>query len=775
MRRVRLEIGGTVQGVGFRPFVFRLATELGLAGWASNSPQGLTIEAEGLRRNLDTFIARLRREKPPHASLQHVDAEFFEPIGYREFTIRPSRNGGAKTAFLLPDLATCDECLRDIFDLTNRRYLYPFTNCTHCGPRFTIIEALPYDRANTTMKGFQMCALCRQEYDDPRDRRFHAQPNACPHCGPQVELWDADGRILFFHHEAIRQTAERLRAGRILAMKGLGGFHLLADAGNDDAVRQLRLRKHREEKPLALMFPTLEAVRQACAVSDAEAAMLLSPQAPIVLLQRLDDGSGSLPIAPSVAPNNPYLGVMLPYTPLHHILMRELGIPVVATSGNLSDEPICIDEWEALARLSGIADVFLVHDRPILRHADDSVTRVLTDGEMILRRARGYAPQPISVEAAFPTILAVGGHLKNTVALNAGANIFISQHIGDLETEEAYRAFREVIEGLQRIYELTPKTVACDLHPDYRSTQFAEQCGLSVVRIQHHHAHVVSCMAENGIAGPALGVSWDGTGYGADGAIWGGEFLRCTLRDFERTAHFLPFPLPAGDRAVKEPRYTALGMLYAMHDDAAFAMTQLNSVRAFSEPEIRLLQSLLRKRINTPLTSSVGRLFDGVASLVGLRQRVAFEGQAAMELEFALGNETTEETYPYTVSLPETPEPMRGTAGDSVRETQNPPWVIDWRPMVVAIIEDIRRSTALARISAKFHNTLSEIIIDTAKRAGEKQVVLSGGCFQNRYLLECTLRRLRSEGFEPYRHRRTPTNDGGLSLGQAIIAYHRSL
>jgi len=836
--RLKLTVRGAVQGVGFRPFIFRLATELGLAGWVNNSPQGVFIEVEGPRAELEKFLLRLEAEKPGRSFIQSLEASWLDPAGYTAFEIRPSETGGNKTTLVLPDIATCPDCVREIFDPKNRRHRHPFTNCTNCGPRFSIIESLPYDRANTSMKAFTMCPLCQAEYDDPRDRRFHAQPNACPACGPRLELWPGNRvcenaespRSHERGYDALLAAVQAIREGKIVAVKGLGGFHLMADARNDRTVQLLRERKHREGKPFALMFPSLAGISAECEVSPLEERLLRSPEAPIVLLKRLvRPHPGPLPqerenhppipresttgdnstdvehiethqcfslsprergrvkasielnhslVAPSVAPNNPYLGAMLPYTPLHHLLMAELGFPVVATSGNLSDEPICTDEREALKRLGGIADAFLVHNRPIVRHVDDSIVRVMLDRELVLRRARGYAPLPITLNAQRSTlnaqpILAVGAHLKNAIALSVGNQVFISQHIGDLETEQAHSAFRRVIADFEKLYEAVPQIIAADLHPDYLSTKFAlerrapprrelektndqhaeSETGAPIVmQVQHHIAHVLSCMAENEIAPPALGVSWDGTGYGLDGTVWGGEFFLVTDESVERIAHLRPFRLPGGDKAVKEPRRTALGLLHEISGDKVFAQKKLATVAAFSTVELATLKAMLARQLNSLLTSSIGRLFDAVASLINLRQQIRFEGQAAMELEFALDGVETEERY----ELP--------------LVTRHSSLVLDWSPMVEAILADVKNGIPVAIISAKFHNALTESIVAVAKRAGQNRVVLSGGCFQNRYLGERAVRRLQAEGFRPYWHQRVPPNDGGIALGQVVAA-----
>ncbi|MDE3067413.1 MAG: carbamoyltransferase HypF [Verrucomicrobiota bacterium] len=809
--RLKLSVRGAVQGVGFRPFVFRLAHELKLTGRVHNSPQGVFVEAEGPRAGLEEFLLRIEAERPPRSSIQSLESSWLDPAGYTRFEIRESEVAGEKSALVLPDIATCPDCLREIFDPRDRRHLYPFTNCTHCGPRFTLVESLPYDRANTTMKQFTMCPQCRAEYDDPRDRRFHAQPNACPVCGPRLELWERGNAPPPSHRppahaplktDALLAAVEAIRAGKIVAVKGLGGFHLMADARSEKAVQRLRERKHREEKPFALMFPSLEGAKAVCAVSPLEARLLRSPEAPIVLLKKL--AIGKSPIVDSVAPANPHLGVMLPSNPLHHLLMAELGFPVVATSGNLSDEPICLDEVEALERLGAVADLFLVHNRRIVRQADDSIVRVILDREMVLRRARGYAPLPVPSRIAdyrartaraggiefqtgtgdgkSETILAVGAHLKNTVALKVGGQVFLSQHIGDLATEPANSAFRRTIADLERLYEAPLQVVAADLHPDYLSTKFANEieggagrpptaaagsprvAGPVKFDVQHHVAHVLSCMAENEISPPVLGVAWDGTGYGTDGTIWGGEFFLVTDEHVERVAHLRPFRLPGGDKAVREPRRAAIGLLHEMFGDAAFEKQPLPPFQGLGVTELCAFKGMLQRHLNSPLTSSAGRLFDAVASLLGLRQTLGFEGQAAMELEFALEGIETDEAYEWPVA--------KGAARNETAESkkQKTEMILDWELMIESILADAKGGLAIGNISAKFHNALAEAMVTLARRFGLNRVVLSGGCFQNRYLTERAVRRLREEKFRPYWHQRVPPNDGGIALGQVIAA-----
>lgn len=754
-QRLRLNIRGLVQGVGFRPFVYRLATNLGLTGWVCNSPRGLQIDLEGPRDKLDTFLSRLYEETPPQASVQAREATFLPVIGYSGFEVRESPDTGVISTPVLPDMGTCQDCLREIFDPANRRYRYPFTNCTNCGPRYSIVESLPYDRARTTMKAFEMCEECRAEYDDPGDRRFHAQPNACQKCGPRLQLWDCDAKVLALSDSALRKAGANIRSGKILALKGLGGYQLLVDATNEEAVLRLRKRKARVEKPLALMYPDMAAVRRDCEVSELEQQLLLSPEAPIVLLQRriVPDDIASR-IACSVAPDNPYLGIMLPYTPLHHLLMHGLGFPVVATSGNLSDEPICINEQEALDRLGNIADMFLIHDRPITRQVDDSVVQIVNGGPQITRNARGYAPSCIPLKKSVEPILAVGAHDKNSTAIATGQQVFVSQHIGDLETPSAYNALNHVVKSLSDLYKLSPLMTVCDAHPDYASTQFAHELGLPIVRVQHHYAHVLSCMADNEIEGPVLGVAWDGSGLGSDGTIWGGEFLRIDKKSFTRTAHFRTFRLPGNETAIREPRRSAIGLLYEIFGDDLFDRHELEPLTTFDNKNRTILQQMLVKQINSPITSSAGRLFDAVASILKIRNFNAYSGQAAMMLEFAAIGAMSDETYPF-----------------SLVETENC-YCIDWELMILNILDDLKKPEKTGKIAAKFHNSLAEMIVAVAKRVGEERIVLTGGCFQNRYLAERTVLRLEEAGFKPYWHHRAPPGDGGIALGQIMAAIH---
>ena len=754
MQRVRVKVRGGVQGVGFRPHAWRLAGELALGGWVRNTAEGVLIEVEGRAESIDAFVRALEARRPPSARIETLEVASIAPRGEHEFAIRPSARGAAPSAAILPDLATCPDCVRELFDPGDRRHLYPFTNCSHCGPRYSIVEALPYDRERTTMRAFAMCPACRAEYAEPANRRYHAQPNACPACGPALALWGADGRVLAGRHEALRKAAQALRSGRIVAVKGLGGFHLWVDARSATAVERLRSRKGRADKPFALMFPDLAAVRSHCELSSHEAALLASPQAPIVLLRRRSDGDAPA-LAPQIAPGCPELGAMLPYAPLHHLLLRELGFAVVATSGNRSEEPIATDEREAIARLQGVADLYLVHDRPIARPVEDSVARVVLGREVLLRRARGYAPYPLAVPQAGQSdvLLAVGAHMKSTVSLAAAGQVVTSSHLGDLDAPEGRDAHAAAARDLAALYEVAPAAIACDLHPDYASTRYAERSGLPLVRVQHHVAHVSACVAENGLSGEVLGVAWDGSGYGPDGTVWGGEFLLLDGAGARRVAHLRTFRLPGGERAVREPRRAALGALYELLGDAGFEDSDLLSRFSFDANELRVLRSMLAGGIHAPLTSSAGRLFDAVAALAGVRQVASYEGQAAIELEWSIDDAGGLPAYPV-----------------ELREYSGRPLVVDWAPMLRGIVHDLGSGATRGAVAAAFHRALATAIAAVAARIGVHRVALSGGCFQNRHLLEWSVERLRAAGFEPFWHRLVPSNDGGISLGQAAWA-----
>jgi hydrogenase maturation protein HypF len=726
-QRLRITLRGAVQGVGFRPFVYRLATELSLTGWVLNSSAGLVVEVEGASDRLIRFEQRLEHERPKASVVTVRESTWLTAEGSTRFEILASENDSGKTVNVLPDLATCTDCREELFDPGNRRFEYPFTNCTNCGPRYTIVVEIPYDRPNTTMQKFTLCPACREEYENPSDRRFHAQPNACPICGPKL-----DGTI--------EDAVEALLQGEIVALKGIGGFQLLADARNADAVARLRQRKHREEKPFALMMPSLEVARHYCEISPAEVQLLESQAAPIVLLQP----KPGTDIAPNVAHCSPYLGVMLAYSPLHHLLMQERRFPLIATSGNRSDEPIAIANEEAGARLKDIADHFLMHNRPIVRACDDSVVRLTRGRAGILRRARGYAPLGVRVAPAVPPVLSVGGHLKNTVAIGIDQDVFLSQHIGDLETVEARGAFEKAIDDLCRLYSFKPELVACDLHPDYASTHWAEKSGLPLIRVQHHQAHVAACAAENNVQEPYLGVSWDGTGYGLDGAIWGGEFFYVEGNRYERIAHLRSFGLPGGDAAVREGWRSAASLVFEVGGPEQAnpdATAQSAGKPRLDESKVRYM---LEHGINVVPTTSVGRLFDAVASITGVAHKNRFEGQAAMLLENEIGPLRCEQAYP----LP---------SGD-------------WRPLILAVVADQRAGVVVPLIAARFHNALVNWILEVAAKTRLKQVVFSGGVFQNRYLTERAATALESRGFEVHTHQRVPPNDGGIALGQVVMS-----
>jgi hydrogenase maturation protein HypF len=758
-----LEIRGTVQGVGFRPYLARLATTWGVRGWVRNDARGVTARVAGSPRILDEFTAQLPQGAPPAARITDLRSHpaagiaALPPLPPGGFAIVASAaDDTAPSVDITPDLALCDDCRRELTTAGNRRAGYPFLNCTHCGPRYSIIETLPFDRPGTTMAAFALCPECRREYEDPADRRFHAQANACPSCGPHVELQEPSGRPLASRAAAIAAAAAALCSGQIVAVRGLGGFHLMADAGNETAVRELRRRKHREEKPLAVMFPDLASLRAVAEVDEDAARLLTSAAAPIVLVRR----RAAAGLANAVAPDNPWIGALLPYTPLHALLLAAADRPLVATSGNLSEEPLCCDNVEARQRLAGVADLFLVHDRPIARPIDDSVLRPNRGGPVMLRRARGFAPAPFRLPAdatAGEPLLCVGGHLKNTIAVTAGANLVLGPHLGDLGNPVTLAAFNRAVELLGSLYGGKFSRVACDAHPDYGSTRFAATLGVPLVPVQHHLAHILACLLEHD-GGPerVLGVAWDGTGYGSDGTIWGGEFILVDrrARTARRVAHLRPFRLPGGEAAVREPRRCALALAHATWNGDRLRLEPLARSLGFREEETTLLLTLLDRGQHAPITTSAGRLFDGVAALLGFRQRASFEGQAAMAVECAAAT---------VLRLPP-PWPLAVT-----RTTGDASWEIDWRPM----IDDLARAPGRgdrAALAARFHVSLAAAITAVAQACGIAQVVLTGGCFQNALLLELASDTLNSAGFTVLRHRELPPNDGGISAGQALGA-----
>lgn len=778
--RNRLLVRGTVQGVGFRPFVYRLAQEMKLGGCIANTLFGAEIEVEGPRDTIEKFQQRLCSELPPLASITEIHAVELEPQGTSEFVIRSSSSDGKCAALVLPDVATCSDCVHEIFDPSNRRYRYPFTNCTNCGPRYSIIVRLPYDRCNTTMAGFTMCPDCRAEYENPADRRFHAQPNACPRCGPSLRLLNRNGTELARHDDALRAAVQALREGKIVALKGIGGFQLLVDAQNDAAVERLRKRKRREEKPFAVMFPSLEEVRRICSVGALEQRILVSPESPIVLVRKQESSGGAV-VAPNVAPDNPYLGVMLPYSPLHHLLLNDFGRPVVATSGNLTDEPICIATNEALERLGGIADFFLTHNRPIFRYVDDSVVRVMAGRVVVLRRARGFAPLPVAqIPKGSTPIIAFGAHLKNTVAVTVGKTIILSPHIGDLDTELAVRAHEQTVDDLCALYQSKPKVLVCDAHPDYASTQTALRMGSSeelaqreVVRVAHHHAHVLAAIAEHGLFGKkVLGVAWDGTGLGLDRTIWGSEFLLVRGGSFQRLGHFRYFRAVGGDAAMREPRRSAFAVLAEILGPVdAIAWFRQYQPTAFTTSEFRLFVQMAMRGLNSPWTCSAGRLFDAVASLLGLRHRCSFEGQAAMALEWLASEVSIPIPYPVILEVAEdSNQPVECSSEGKACPDQTNRYVFNWAPMICEILNDLATEIPQELIAARFHATLVEVIAEFSKIARCSTVVLTGGCFQNRLLTEGTVQRLEEEGIRVFIHERVPPNDGGVAVGQAVAA-----
>ncbi|MCB1496278.1 MAG: carbamoyltransferase HypF [Bauldia sp.] len=746
--RKRIVVRGVVQGVGFRPFVYRQATTLGLAGWVGNTPDGVTIEVEGADSRIDALVTALDTAAPVGARVDDIEITGQSSNHDSGFSIRESDEAGLPTAEIPADIATCPDCLEELFDPLNRRYHYPFINCTQCGPRFSIICDMPYDRARTTMAGFAMCPECQAEYEDPGNRRFHAEPNACPACGPRIALWDGHGHPLGTGEDALGRAAGAIRDGRLVAVKGVGGFHLFCDARNDEAVRQLRDRKRREEKPFAVMFPSLEDAKASCRIGREEEALLTGRERPIVLCRRTGG-----PVSESVAPGTPRLGIFLPYAPLHHLLMRDLGFPVVATSGNISDEPIATDEYDVIGQLTRIADLFLVHDRPIIRPVEDSVAQVVDGSPQLLRVGRGYAPTRIAVDGAAGGIVAVGGHLKTTVAITQPGSVVVGAHVGDLETVEARLAHGKALEDMIRFHAIRPRLAANDYHPDFASRGAAEGLGVPIIPVQHHLAHVAACLAENEIAPPVLGVAWDGTGYGGDGTIWGGEFLHVEKTGWRRVACLRQFPLPGGEAAVREPRRSALGLLVAAFGSEAFGMNDLPPVAAFDTAERRIVSQMLARDVNAPLTSSVGRLLDAFAALCGLRQVSAYEGQAPIEFDSAAGDLATGRCYDFPISADK----------DGLL-------IVDWQPALESLLADLRAGASSGSISEAVHNGLVEVVAAVAGRIGEPRVVLTGGCFQNIRLTEGAIAALTAAGMTPYWHHRVPPNDGGIALGQAVWA-----
>ena len=754
MERRSITVQGVVQGVGFRPFVHGLAVRLQLGGFVQNLGGCVHVEVEGPAAALDGFLDRLTQAPPP---LAHIVDCSWTPQPLRNdgpFRIQASASDAVAPIWLAPDAATCADCLRELFDPADRRCGYPFLSCTNCGPRLTVIRGAPYDRSRTTMAGFAMCSACQAEYHDPADRRFHAQPIACPACGPQLSLLDAGGRAMPAE-DAVEQFAAALRAGKIGALKGLGGFHLACDASNPAAVDRLRRRKQRDDKPFAVLVRDLAAARALCTATAAEAVLLQSMPRPIVLLRKRPDAQ----IAEAVAPGNPHLGVMLPYTPLHHLLTAALaGLPLVLTSGNRSDEPIACEDADALARLAEIADLFLLHDRPIHVRCDDSVTRVVADCELPLRRSRGYAPLPLFLpHSCTVPILAVGGQLKGTFALGRRRHAVLSHHLGALDHYDAYQAFEKDVALYEQLFGIQPELIVHDLPPDYASTRYAQQraarSGIATLAVQHHHAHLASCMAEHGLTEPVIGVTLDGTGYGLDGAVWGGEFLVGDYAQFRRAAHLREVRMPGGEAAIREPWRMAAAQLL----DAGLDLGLL--ARRVGAKSLQTIAMMLQRGFNSPRTSSMGRLIDAAAALAGVRDRTTYEGQAAVELEWLAAQSAADEHYPFELGAERLSEAAR---------------VVDTRPLIRAVAEDVAREVPTATVARRFHTTVVEIIAAVCgairTTTALNDVVLSGGVFSNALLTAEVGARLTSDGFRAYRHRLAPPNDGGLSLGQLAVA-----
>ncbi|MFA0811134.1 carbamoyltransferase HypF [Microbulbifer epialgicus] len=753
--RQQVEITGLVQGVGFRPFVYHLARECKLDGWVANHSGGVRIEVEGDPLDIDKFLRRLPEEKPPHSQILSIHTKLVPFQGNRGFEIHESDKSKVKSTLILPDLAPCDHCLAELADPKDRRHNYPFINCTLCGPRFSIIDKLPYDRTNTSMSAFTLCDDCRKEYKDPANRRFHTEPNACPKCGPQLQLCDAHGNILASSNEALDRTLAAVSKGQIVALKGVGGFQLLVDAADGQALERLRKRKKRPHKPFALLYPSLEAVQKDCKVSKVEADLLVSRERPIVILEAKAEARKR--IHSLVAPDSPELGVMLPASPLHQLLIQKFGAPLVATSGNLAEEPICIENDEALERLGKIADCFLMHDRKILRHLDDSVLRVIENRPLMLRRARGFAPLPLmrsqiaqQATESLGSYLGVGADQKNTVALSHSGWIYSSQHIGDLENAASVERFDQAIGELTGFQQCEPQTLIHDLHPGYNSHRWVQKKSATKLGVQHHTAHFFSCMAEHNYIGPALGICWDGTGYDIDGVIRGGEFLYWNGdSSVENIASLRTFPLPGGEKAVREPRRAAAGLLYEISGFVALQHHLLK--RYFSRGERRNLATMLKGQINSPRCSSAGRLFDAVAALLGLNSHTSYEGQAAEALEHSARGIQSHDAYPFNL------------------QQQGHRWQLDWAPSVSALIYDEGKS--LPQRAVAFHNTLAQMILTVAREIAEPRVFLSGGVFQNKLLTETVATLLRQNNFTVHSHSQIPPNDGGIALGQVYYAH----
>jgi hydrogenase maturation protein HypF len=760
----KIQITGIVQGVGFRPFVYNLAHRHKLNGFILNDSSGVTIVVQGTTDNINSFEDRLKNTPPPRSKIVSCISKEIESKEYfSDFSIRLSSSGGKKSAAISPDLDVCPECLKEMLDPDNRRYLYPFINCTNCGPRYTIIQDIPYDRPKTTMSEFKMCAQCQSEYDDPGNRRFHAQPNACPECGPQLTLLDSNQQLIQIGGNAsenqllYQKVTELFSSGKIIAVKGLGGFHLACDATSEAAVSLLRKRKYREDKPFAVMFPNVDTIYTHCGLNESEEALLSSIAHPIVLLHKKE----GFVLANSIAPNNHFLGAMLPYAPLHHLIFQYFDRPLVMTSGNVSDEPIAYKNKDAFRRLEKIADYFLIHDREIHTRCDDSVYRIWNNKPYPIRRSRGYAPDKIMVDWKFGShVLACGPEQKNTFALAKDNAVYLSHHIGDMENFEVLKSLEEGVQHFKHIFDIEPEILAYDLHPDYLSTKYAldypdinsNDQTIHKVGVQHHHAHAVSCMIENGINQPVLAIVLDGTGYGTDGTIWGGELLLAEHDRFERLGHFQTTKLPGGTAAIKYPWQMGISYLQSVFGDK---LVDIPFIRNLDSKKIKLVLTMMNTGLNSPITSSCGRLFDGVAAVIGLRNQVNYEGQAAVEFEQTIENR------------------VDGVYEFEVRDEQNL-LIFNWSKMIRQLVEDIKNNIPISIISCKFHDGLSDGLLNWAIKAQKqtdiKEIVLSGGVFMNHYLLTRLQKTLEKKGFIVYTHSVVPCNDGGISLGQAVIA-----
>jgi len=747
---MRYHFSGIVQGVGFRPFIYRIATRNSLTGFVQNRSDGVIAEVEGPEESIVSFISGVNKELPPLADISNILRKEIAVRNDKVFRISESKTGGLGKVLITPDIATCGDCFKELFDPEDRRYRYPFINCTNCGPRLTIIKDIPYDRINTSMSCFPMCLSCRAEYENPADRRFHAEPNACPVCGPSLELLDEEGKVLT-EEEPIQKTTALLLEGYVVAIKGLGGFHLAVDAANDEAVKRLRSRKFREEKPLAIMVKDIDVAGRLFRIDKEEEALLKSPQRPIVLAEKRKTGAVSSAVAPGVS----NLGIMLPYTPLHHMLLEKHFQALIMTSANQVDEPICIANREAIKRLKGIADYFLVHNRDILVRCDDSIATVSAGKKRMLRRSRGFAPKPVILKKSYPEILALGPQMKTTICILKGNFAFLSPHIGDMETPEARDFYRESLALIQKIAECQPDIIACDLHPAYYTTKLAEDLTSSrIIRVQHHHAHIVSAMAENGIDGEVIGLAMDGTGYGLDGTVWGGEFLVADEANFTRIGHIMNYLLPGGEKAIREPWRIAVSLLKEAYGDNWPGVAEKLKIVP-KKNYYEMMDRVMTHRFNSPVTSSLGRLFDGVAAILRIRQNVTFEGQAAMELE-ATAKSKIGIILPFDISNT-----------DDV-------FCLDFSPMIRKIVDEIMAGRTKAEIAYSFHLTLPAAFRSMAdairKRTGLNRVVLSGGCFQNRLLTEGTIAELEKAAFDIFFHEVLPSNDGCISLGQAVCA-----